>query len=112
MKELSAEIHMLLSNASQNAVLAADEYIDPADGLIHCKSCGGQRQAVVPICGITKHFSPLAAFAPVKQPQNSAAKMPKNRGSVLNASGAGVSRAYKIAIYTITPLPTTTARIL
>ena len=58
MKELSAEIHMLLSNASQNAVLAADEYIDPADGLIHCKSCGGQRQAVVPICGITKHFTP------------------------------------------------------
>ena len=38
MSELSAEIHMLLSNVSQNAVLAADEYIDPADSLIHCKS--------------------------------------------------------------------------
>ena len=58
MKELSAEIHMLLSNASQNAVLAADEYIDPADGLIHCKSCGGRRQAIVPIRGITEHFTP------------------------------------------------------
>lgn len=29
MSELSAEIHMLLSNVSQNAVLAADEYIGP-----------------------------------------------------------------------------------
>lgn len=58
MSELSAEIHMLLSNASQNAALAADEYIDPADGLIHCKSCGGRRQAVVPIRGIAEHFTP------------------------------------------------------
>ena len=45
MKELSSEIHVLLNRAAQNIVLAADEYIDPADGLIHCKSCGGQRQA-------------------------------------------------------------------
>lgn len=48
MKELSSEIHVLLNSAAQNIVLAADEYIDPADGLIHCKSCGGQRQAVIP----------------------------------------------------------------
>ena len=40
MKELSSEIHVLLNSAAQNIVLAADEYIDPADGLIHCKSCG------------------------------------------------------------------------
>lgn len=58
MSELSAEIHMLLSNVSQNAVLAADEYIDPADSLIHCKSCGGRRQAVIPIHGIAEHFTP------------------------------------------------------
>ena len=43
MKELSSEIHVLLNSAAQNIVLAADEYIDPADGLIHCKSCGGQK---------------------------------------------------------------------
>lgn len=58
MSELSAEIHMLLNNASQNIVLTADEYIDPADGLIHCKSCHGQRQAVVPIRGIAENFTP------------------------------------------------------
>ena len=58
MKELSSEIHVLLNSAAQNIVLAADEYIDPADGLIHCKSCGGQRQAVIPIHGIAEHFTP------------------------------------------------------
>lgn len=56
MKELSSEIHVLLNSAAQNIVLAADEYIDPADGLIHCKSCGGQRQAVVPIPGRCRVF--------------------------------------------------------
>lgn len=58
MSELSAEIHMLFSNASQSTVLTADEYIDPTDGLIHCKSCGGRRQAVIHIQGIAEHFTP------------------------------------------------------
>lgn len=58
MKELSSEIHVLLNSAAQNIVLAADEYIDPDDGLIHCKSCGGQRQAVVPIPGSAECFTP------------------------------------------------------
>lgn len=31
---------------------------DPADSLIHCKSCGGRRQAVIPIHGIAEHFTP------------------------------------------------------
>ena len=25
-----------------------DEYLDPADGLLHCRKCGGPRQAVIP----------------------------------------------------------------
>ena len=25
-----------------------DEYLDPADDLIHCRKCGGPRQAVIP----------------------------------------------------------------
>lgn len=58
MKELSSEIHVLLNSAAQNIVLAADEYINPDDGLIHCKSCGGQRQAVVPIPGSAECFTP------------------------------------------------------
>ena len=58
MKDLSSEIHVLLNSAAQNIVLSTDEYIDPADGLIHCKSCGGRRQAIVPIRGIAEHFTP------------------------------------------------------
>ena len=111
MSELSAEIHMLLSNASQSAVLAADEYIDPSDGLIHCKSCGGRRQTVVPIRGITEHFTPLVAFVPVRQLQNSAARQPRNSVNASSASGAGVNMAYKTVTYTITPLPTTMGKI-
>ena len=38
--------------------LAGDEYIDPADGLIHCKKCGGQRQTVVPCFGKPGYFMP------------------------------------------------------
>lgn len=110
MKELSSEIHVLLNSAAQNIVLAADEYIDPADGLIHCKSCGGQRQAVIPIHGIAEHFT-LDAFAPVWRLQNSAAERLKNRENVLSASGAGVSKACKTVTYTITPLPTTMGKI-
>ena len=34
------------------------DYIDPADGLIHCKKCGGQRQTVVPCFGKPGYFMP------------------------------------------------------
>ncbi len=78
MKELSSEIHVLLNSAAQNIVLAADEYIDPADGLIHCKSCGGQRQAVIPIHGIAEHFTPRC-LCPVWRLQNSAAETEEQR---------------------------------
>lgn len=110
MKELSSEIHVLLNSAAQNIVLAADEYIDPADGLIHCKSCGGQRQAVVPIPG-SAECSLLGASAPVRRSQSSTAGRLKNSGNVLSASGAGVSKACKTVTYTITPLPTTMGKI-
>lgn len=58
MSELASEIQALLNSAAPNVVLAADEYIDPADGLIHCKSCGGRRQAAIPIHGVAEHFTP------------------------------------------------------
>lgn len=87
MKELSSEIHVLLNSAAQNIVLAADEYIDPDDGLIHCKSCGGQRQAVVPIPGSAECF----ASAPVRRSQSSTAGRLKNSGNVSSASGAAAS---------------------
>ena len=48
MIEITAEIRALIDKAAACVELAGDEYIDPADGLIHCKKCGGQRQTVVP----------------------------------------------------------------
>ena len=47
MMEITAEIRALIDKAAAGVELAGDEYIDPADGLIHCKKCGGQRQTVV-----------------------------------------------------------------
>ena len=58
MMEMTEEIRALIDKASQNMELAQDEYIDPADGLIHCKNCGGQRQTVVPKFGKPGYFMP------------------------------------------------------
>ena len=44
MIEITAEIRALIDKAAAGMELAGDEYIDPSDGLIHCKKCGGQRQ--------------------------------------------------------------------
>ena len=48
MIKITAEIRAFIDKAAAGAELAEDEYIDPSDGLIHCKKCGGQRQTVVP----------------------------------------------------------------
>lgn len=48
MIEITAEIRAIIDKAATELPLAGDEYIDPADGLIHCKSCGGYRQTIVP----------------------------------------------------------------
>ena len=42
MIEITAEIRALIDKAAAGVELTGDEYIDPADGLIHCKKCGGQ----------------------------------------------------------------------
>ena len=44
MIEITAEIRALIDKAAAGAELAGDEYIDPADGLIHCKKCKSQCQ--------------------------------------------------------------------
>ena len=58
MIEITAEIRALIDKAAVGVELAGDEYIDPADGLIHCKKCGGQRQTVVPCFGKPGYFMP------------------------------------------------------
>ena len=58
MMEITAEIRAFIDKAAAGAELAEDEYIDPSDGLIHCKKCGGQRQTVVPCFGKSGYFMP------------------------------------------------------
>ena len=58
MIEITTEIRALIDKAAAGVELAGDEYIDPADGLIHCKKCGGQRQTVVPCFGKPGYFMP------------------------------------------------------
>lgn len=48
MIEITATIRAAIDRAAADLVLAGDEYIDPADGLIHCRKCGGYRQTVLP----------------------------------------------------------------
>lgn len=47
MIEITTEIRKIIDKAAADLTLAGDEYIDPADGLLHCKNCGGYRQTVV-----------------------------------------------------------------
>ena len=58
MIEITAEIRALIDKAAAGAELAGNEYIDPADGLIHCKKCKGQRQTIVPNFGKPGYFMP------------------------------------------------------
>lgn len=52
--ELQAELPTLW----QTYIERLSEYIDPTDGLLHCKKCGGQRQTVVPRFGQPGYFMP------------------------------------------------------
>ena len=58
MIEITAEIRAFIDKVAVGVELAEDEYIDPSDGLIHCKKCGGQRQTVVPCFGKSGYFMP------------------------------------------------------
>ena len=110
MMEITAEIRALIDKAAAGVELAGDEYIDPADGLIHCKKCGGQRQTVVPCFGNPATSCPAVSASASGRPRSSA-KPPRNGSAAWSVSSAGRPRACKTAICTTTPLPTTTAKI-
>ena len=97
MMEITAEIRALIDKAAAGVELAEDEYIDPSDGLIHCKKCGGQRQTVVPSASASRRLK-------------SSARLLKNGSAAWSVSNAERHRACKTAISMTTPLPTTTAK--
>ena len=111
MIEITAEIRALIDKAAAGMELAGDEYIDPADGLIHCKKCGGQRQTVVPCFGKPGYFMPRCICQCQREAEEQR-KATEERQRRMGVSSAGRPRACKTAICTTTPLPTTTAKIL
>ena len=58
MIEITAEVRAAIDRAAGDMELAGDEYIEPADGLIHCKKCRGSRQTVVPRFRGSGYFVP------------------------------------------------------
>ena len=58
MIEITAEVRAAIDRAAGDMEVAGDEYIEPADGLIHCKKCHGSRQTVVPRFGGSGYFMP------------------------------------------------------
>ena len=47
MINITEEIRAIINEINRELVLSEDEYIDPVDGLIHCRNCGGHRQIVM-----------------------------------------------------------------
>ena len=58
MIEITAEVRAAIDRAAGDMEPTGDEYIEPADGLIHCKKCHGSRQTVVPRFGGSGYFMP------------------------------------------------------
>ena len=58
MIEMTAEVRGWIDRASEELEPRADEYIDPADGLLHCKVCGEPRQTVIPNFGKPGYLTP------------------------------------------------------
>ena len=84
MMEITAEIRALIDKAAAGVELAGDEYIGPADGLIHCKKCGGQRQTVVPCFGKSGYF--------MRRCRSSAAP----HGAYQTPKGTGIARPLSV----------------
>ncbi|MCI8530500.1 MAG: ATP-binding protein, partial [Lachnospiraceae bacterium] len=58
MIEITAEVRAAIDRAAGDMEPAGNEYIEQADGLIHCKKCRGSRQTVVPRFGGSGYFMP------------------------------------------------------
>ena len=58
MIEMTSEVRRRIDRASEKLEPRADEYIDPADGLLHCKVCGEPRQTVIPNFGKPGYLTP------------------------------------------------------
>ena len=109
MIEITAEIRAFIDKAAAGVELAEDEYIDPSDGLIHCKKCGGQRQTVVHASGNPATLC-RAASASASGRLRSSARLLKNGSAAWSVSNAERHRACKTVICTTTHFPMITGK--
>ena len=58
MMPITEEVHAFLTANASAQIQRDDEYLDPADGLLHCKTCHGLRQTVIPAPGGTGFLAP------------------------------------------------------
>ena len=58
MIEMTSEVCSWIEQFAGKTEPREDEYIDPADGLLHCKKCGGLRQTVIPNFGKPGYLTP------------------------------------------------------
>ena len=62
MIEITAEVRAAIDRAAGDMELAGDEYIEPTDGLIHCKKCRGSRQTLPTQGFITAYWNGVRRF--------------------------------------------------
>ena len=55
---ITEEVHAFLTANADAQIQRDDEYLDAADGLLHCKTCHGLRQTVIPAPGGTGFLRP------------------------------------------------------
>ena len=58
MMPITEEVRVFLTANAAAQIQRDDEYLDPADGLLHCKTCHGLRQTVIPAPGGTGFLRP------------------------------------------------------
>ena len=109
MMPITEEVHAFLTANAAAQIQRDDEYLDAADGLLHCKTCHGLRQTVIPAPG-GKVFSDHAVCVLVRVLRKNSAKRQKKNGSVWNAFSVEKHMGYRIAASTIARLPTITEK--
>lgn len=80
MMPITEEIHAFLTANAAAQIQRDDEYLDPADGLLHCKTCHGLRQTVIPAPGGTGFLRPRC-LCPCQSAAENSAKQQKKTGA-------------------------------
>lgn len=75
MMEITEEIRAWIDRNAGATELAADEYIDPTDGLIHCKAAKASGRPLFP-ASESRDISCPGVSAPVRPRQSASAKKP------------------------------------